>query len=212
MKNHDLLLVNVLVLVILFASSCKKDLTLPDVALNQNYSVISPNRDGIQDKMTIKVKLTTKNYIRYWEMRIVDDDLQPLYVKKSLGDLENLKKKYFLKKENVFIPEQIVWDGKNSSNKVVPDGKYYIQFIVMDNNKNIIDTKTMGLRVIYVDTVKPSAECLVENTIFSPNGDGNKDSAMFSLTIAHDALEEKYPELQEKQWHFDIEKLCIQGN
>jgi flagellar hook assembly protein FlgD/outer membrane protein OmpA-like peptidoglycan-associated protein len=170
----------------------------------QNFNVISPNNDGVQDDLEIEVEIKTVNFIRFYQMEVLDESKNLV---KSIGteeSLEKLQKELFLKKENIDLPKKITWDGKDNNGKVVIDGKYYYRFIIMDNKKNILDTETIKLGEFYVDTVKPDAGGKIEDTLFSPNGDGNKDTLKAEITAKYDSLETKYPELKGDDWNVNV--------
>ncbi len=176
----------------------------PDVKYQQNYLVISPNKDGIQEELVLKANFKTVNFIKYWEMQILNDKKEIIYKKNSGDKLEDLQKKLFLKKENIELPNEYTWNGKGSNGKTMPDGKYYIKFIVMDNKKNVENTETEKLGVVYIDTKAPIADVNIDNKIFSPNGDGNKDQINIALSITPDNLEQTYNELKGTEWYIDI--------
>ena len=79
------------------------------------------------------------------------------------------------------IPEFMRWDGTNDAGSVVPDGKYIFYIQAWDDNQN------QGFSTPYaimVDNTSPRIEIDVPdfyNLIFSPDGDGNKDTLSFGL-------------------------------
>ncbi len=175
-----------------------------EAAFTQNAQVISPNNDTKQDELVLTLNVKTVNFVRYWQLEILNEEKILI---KSIGTeepLEKLQKTLFMKKENIQLPESVVWDGKDKDGKLSQDGKYYFRFIVMDSKKNIFSTEQLGLGVVYIDTVKPAAEYSVENQLFSPNNDGNKDTLKYNITFKEDEFETKYPELKGKDWNVDI--------
>ena len=192
-----------LILMILISCATVQEIP-PEVKYQQNYLVISPNQDGIQEELILKSNFKTSNFISYWEMQILNDKKEIVYRNNSGEKLEDLQKKLFLKKENVVLPDEYKWDGKDSNGKLQPDGKYYVKFIVMDNKKTIIDTETVKLGVVYIDTKAPLTSVKESSKIFSPNGDGNKDQLDISLDIEPDSLETTYDELKGLDWYIDI--------
>jgi len=195
-------------ILLLFVFGCKtpntKDQVLPEILPKLKFLVISPNQDGIQDEEVIDITLKTSNYISYWEMQILNEKKELIKKKTSGGNIEELKKQLFLKKENVDFPKQITWDGKDINGQLQPDGKYFIKFIVLDNNKAVFDTEKIKLDYLYIDNGLPSAKYSIDNKIFSPNGDGNKDELKIKLSIKLDPMEIKYDELKGKDWNIDI--------
>jgi outer membrane protein OmpA-like peptidoglycan-associated protein/flagellar hook assembly protein FlgD len=196
------------IIIITTMVSCKtignKEQVPPDVAFEQNHLVISPNSDGIQDELVVTTSITTENFIRYWQFEVLDNDKNIIYTKGSSISLAELQEKVFLKRESILLPESVSWDGTDSSNKKVADGKYYYRIIVMDNRKQVFSTETLGLSHLYIDTAVPSADFTVDNQIFSPNGDGNKDSVTVSLLIMNDPVEASNDEIKGKDWKVDV--------
>ncbi len=195
----------VLISMLILITSCKPDMIPPNASYEQNYPAISPNRDGIQDRLIITVDLASKNFIRYWEMQVLNEEKQIVYTKNSGENLDKLKKKLFMKRQNIIIPNEYVWDGKDSNGILLDDGKYYYKFIVMDNKKNVLDTENIGLGVVYIDTLRSKAEYQVINPVFSPNNDGNKDKMEIKLSISPDETQKKYKELNGNDWICQIE-------
>ncbi len=147
---------------------------------------ISPNYDGAQDSVTIDMNVKDNTQLRDWEVAIVDE--QGTIVKKYVSpDIRALKGKLTFmkvmgkmieKKKEVPVPQKIVWDGKNDAGQPVKDGAYKIVLTARDENKNT--TKTAA-KTIVIDTVAPKAEIKSDLMLFSPNGDGVKDTVSFSL-------------------------------
>lgn len=80
-------------------------------------------------------------------------------------------------------PSSIKFDGLGTDSKVLEDGEYKITFVSSFNNGQSAEIS----RKFTVDTTKPRASVHVSNEIFSPDGDGNKDS----LTIFQEGSKEK---------------------
>jgi flagellar hook assembly protein FlgD/outer membrane protein OmpA-like peptidoglycan-associated protein len=185
--------------------ACKKEELPPDLKIDQNYKVISPNQDGIQDELILSSNIKSKNFIKYWEIQILNEKREMVYYKRSKGErLQTLQKKLFIKKENVEIPDSITWDGKNMYGKVQPDGKYIIKFIIMDHLKFVYDSEKILPLYVYIDTKPPVAENNTDLKLFSPNGDGNKDQLTVSLKITPDDLEKTYSDVAGNDWTIDV--------
>ncbi|MBO4546414.1 MAG: hypothetical protein J5700_02435, partial [Treponema sp.] len=71
-------------------------------------------------------------------------------------------------------PTQIVFDGKNQAGAQIPDGEYYAR--VNAEYLNGYKTPTVNSPIFTFDTVSPAATLLSYDEIFSPDGDGNKDT------------------------------------
>ncbi len=70
----------------------------------------------------------------------------------------------------------IEWDGKDDAGKLVPDGAYRYRASSMDKAGNSAQYTLSG---IVIDTVAPRIYLGADNTLFSPNGDGRKDTLSF---------------------------------
>ena len=71
-------------------------------------------------------------------------------------------------------PTEIVFDGKNQAGAQIPDGEYYAR--VNAEYLNGYKTPTVNSPIFTFDTVSPAATLLSYDEIFSPDGDGNKDT------------------------------------
>lgn len=203
MKKVELLCITACIIAIF---GCKSAGTGGQIgaAFTQNTSVISPNNDAKQDELELVLNVKTPNFIRYWQFELLNEEKTII---KKIGTeelLEKLQKSLFFKKENIPLPEKIIWDGKDNDGKLVKDGKYYFRFVVMDNKKNVFSTESAALGTVFVDTVKPVFDHTVDNQLFSPNGDGNKDQMSVNVTFKEDELEIKYPELKGNEYQADI--------
>jgi flagellar hook assembly protein FlgD/outer membrane protein OmpA-like peptidoglycan-associated protein len=182
----------------------KSDIIPIQPNFKQSSEVISPNSDGIKDDLAIEGEIKSDNFIRYFRMEILDETKTIVRSIGSEESLEKLQKELFLKKENIEIPKKIIWNGKDDEGKVVKDGKYFFRFVIMDNKKNVYNSESVKLGEVYVDTAKPDADCRIDDLLFSPNNDGNKDTLKADITVKYDALETKYPELKGDDWNVDI--------
>jgi flagellar hook assembly protein FlgD len=72
----------------------------------------------------------------------------------------------------------IVWDGKDSSGRTVADGTYTLEALFRDRADNPASYKAN----ITVDTVAPVVDASIDKTVFSPDGDGYKDT--FTATVS----------------------------
>lgn len=193
-----------IIILTIFILGCKEKIP-PEMIFSQNSIAISPNNDGVLDELIIQSSIKTDNILVFWKMEIVDDKGAIVYFKNEGGELEKkMKKLFFGKNDYVKLPESVSWDGKDNNSKKVNDGKYNIRFIVMDNKKNVLNTEKLKPAYVFVDTIPPDTEFSVENDIFSPNNDGNKDSLYVNFKVNPDALETAYGEMSGKEWKIDI--------
>ena len=90
-------------------------------------------------------------------------------------------KSYAGQKDSV-PPTEIVFDGKNQAGAQIPDGEYYAR--VNAEYLNGYKAPTVNSPIFTFDTVPPAATLVSYDEIFSPDGDGTKDT--FTLKQAAD--------------------------
>jgi outer membrane protein OmpA-like peptidoglycan-associated protein/flagellar hook assembly protein FlgD len=158
----------------------------PITKISSSEKYISPNYDGKQDFLVFKTEVEDKSTIKGWKLQILNsnDDLVKEYRMSERDIDESLSLKGFFmkiwqKKESMFVPENILWDGADYTKKIVPDGKYSYSFTAWDERDNISAAKT---GTVYVDNTSPEAQA-ESDTLFSPNGDNKKDTLEIKLTI-----------------------------
>lgn len=153
---------------------------------------ISPNNDGVSDELSVPLSLSDSRYIQGYRMVIRDSQGRDIAIKKNKElrpeneefSFSSLWKRLTEVRRNVEIPEYLIWDGRTDQGAVAPDGEYTFFVEAWDDNGN---RGRSGFYRVIVDNTPP--EITIENPedlIFSPNGDGNKDS----LSIVQTGSEE----------------------
>jgi outer membrane protein OmpA-like peptidoglycan-associated protein/flagellar hook assembly protein FlgD len=74
------------------------------------------------------------------------------------------------------IQDSFTWNGIDDEGNIVPDGNYSGLIEVLYENGN---RPTAATRTFTVDTEYPDVTVTAEHKLFSPNGDGNKDTVIF---------------------------------
>lgn len=163
------------------------DREAPVIAVTPDYTYISPNYDGVQDHAMFDIDVTDRSRIKGWRLQVTDErDMVVREFKVSEREMEeNLTpmlfiKRFFSSKDALTVPETIMWDGADASGKKLPDGRYRYHFFAWDERDNIAPVKS-GYMV--VDTTVPDAVLDADSLIFSPNGDGNKDTLVVKQKI-----------------------------
>lgn len=161
----------------------------PEAEITASESYFSPNFDDSQDELVLTFDVKDNTLVDGWEVEVLDSEGNVIRTYKSVNELgvsdlsvKKFFKQIFSKKESVEIPESIVWDGQNSDGDVVSDGVYSYVLKSWDENNNISET-TAG--TVVIDTVVPTVSAEADFVLFSPNGDGAKDSLTFSLKSAN---------------------------
>ena len=103
--------------------SCSIKLTSPE---------ITPNGDGINDKVIIDVDGVFSN-------RDVKTKRWTLIVKKDLTSKDNIIRAF---SGGDIPPSSILWDGRDTNGQLVEDGTYYIQFFLVDTIDRVVSSST----------------------------------------------------------------------
>jgi flagellar hook assembly protein FlgD len=141
---------------------------------------LSPNSDGRQDNWDEELSVTDESAISLMRMRLLQDgeerfsqswELEPVREQSIYG----IVREVFQGVQTVVIPESILISGKDSGGAVLPDGSYQLEISAVDILGN---TTVLTPSEIVIDTADPLIvieDMTVEEKIFSPNNDGNKD-------------------------------------
>lgn len=119
---------------------------------------ISPNNDGVQDNLTIPLKISDKHLIKSWSLVIENSDgkiIRTIGNKVALPEKVNAKsffKQLATPKTGVEVPAAVAWNGAMDNGENAPDGTYYYYFEATDDNGNTGKTKKY---TVVVDTQAP---------------------------------------------------------
>ncbi len=127
------------------------------VMLSREYPVFSPNSDGIKDTITFYPELRKKDGVEKYRFSVSDSSGQEVFVKEGQGSL----------------PERFVWDGKEMVGNISSGKSYRAGLDILYINGN---NPSAGTPLFSIDTEYPVLEVSSAYVLFSPNGDGKKDS------------------------------------
>ena len=130
------------------------------VGLNIDHPAFSPNEDGVKDELTFGLEVPVKEGIVRWELAVVDS--------------EGGRRRVYRGGEE--IVKQVVFDGKDDTGRVLPEGRYQGRLEVLYINGNNPKESSPWFTI---DLTAPSAAVKADLDVFSPNGDGNKDVIVF---------------------------------
>lgn len=173
------------------------DKKAPSTQIKVDKIKFSPNYDGYKDEINIFPKFEDNSVIFGWKILIMDEkgNIVKIFEAEDVRKiryvtLDKIFSRLFAKKEQVKIPEFISWDGTDYEGKVLPDGKYFIYAICWDENNN--EGKSEVIQVI-IDTKINKFELkeTTEYDMFSPNGDGKKETYYAKI---------KYNEIDDDEW------------
>ena len=161
----------------------KKDTAAPVIGIDYPETrYISPNSDGVQDVLEFPLSITDERYVTAWACTIENDKGEAVRTIANKETLPQLSGSSFWKlltrvKSGVEVPETLRWDGMLDSGSVAPDGTYYFTITASDDNNNTAKTERYA---VVVDNTPPEVTVTPPSganaLIFSPDGDGNKDT------------------------------------
>jgi flagellar hook assembly protein FlgD len=165
------------------------DRTPPVVAIDYpETQYFSPNNDGLSDYLEFPLTITDQRYVNEWAFEIYNEsgELARSYRNKEMRRETQGFRNFFIElvrvKAAVEIPPSLRWDGILDSGELAPDGLYTFNVTAADDNGNSATTRSYE---VIVDNTPPSVEIeeLAEaDRIFSPDGDGNKDTLVIGQT------------------------------
>ena len=137
---------------------------------------LSPNFDGVLDEFRFDTMRFRDDKLRGWSLVFLDG---------RSNVQKEIRNRYAEEDEEILLPESIVWNLVNRAGDTVKDGNYVYEFYTTDRNTH----KELQVRgVIVVDTVPPLLDVTVEDLMFSPNGDGIKDTIPLQI-VAEKGIE-----------------------
>ncbi|MCB1175321.1 MAG: OmpA family protein [Leptospiraceae bacterium] len=129
-----------------------------------NYNAISPNRDGVQDFLLLRVvpRIEGLRQPITWDCEILDESGERVYYwradkrkKRIAAGIGNLFWPSDTDLEPVRLFDQLVWDARKESGHSVTDGNYEIRIRIVENTTSRIHTQSKTFRV---DTRSPEIE------------------------------------------------------
>jgi flagellar hook assembly protein FlgD/outer membrane protein OmpA-like peptidoglycan-associated protein len=130
-------------------------------------SYFSPNDDGVKDAVQFNLQIPVTTGIESWTLAVVDEAGS---TSRTFSGTKG-------------IPASVVFDGKDDSGKILAEGSYVGRLSVLYQNGN---NPTAESPQLTIDLTPPSASVSADLAIFSPDGDGNKDT----VTVFQETSEE----------------------
>ena len=171
------------------------DTTPPTIT--EDYSSpqwISPNNDGIKDSLGLPVRIVDNRFVYGYKFKIAAQDGtvvreidNPDYRPESQG-VQNVLDRLAAVKKGIPIPSTFVWDGRNGTGQVVPDGTYTFTITSWDENGNSATTASLP---VYVKVTPPQLalqQVTGNNLIFAPGGTGLKNALEITQTGSSDVV------------------------
>ena len=147
----------------------------------------SPNLDGVQDDLTLPISITDSGLVAGYVLMIQDEggnlvrtirnkDWRP-----EAGGIQGAFDRLVATEAGVDVPGSLRWDGRSSGGQIVDDGAYRYYLEAWDDNGN---RARSAMRTVVVDNQPPQAELRAGELLFSPNGDGNKDTVTIEQQLS----------------------------
>ncbi len=126
------------------------------VFVSTGTEAFSPNGDGRKDRISIFPELADRRGVTGYSVAILDANNEPVAS---------------IERRNA-PPDDVEWDGRLPGGRIIPDGEYQVSLVVDYLHGNRPGAVSAPFTV---DTVAPTASFSLGDTLFSPDGDGNKD-------------------------------------
>ncbi len=130
------------------------------INLSVKDSPFSPNGDGIRDFLTVAPYMSNSSGLLDWDITAIARDGSA--VRTWSG--------------TTAAPADFDFDGNGETGKVLADGDYQLKFRARYNNGQ----EAVITRNFTVDVTAPVAVVRFDIDVFSPDGDGNKDTITFT--------------------------------
>lgn len=145
------------------------DTSMASLQLARELNYFSPNGDGVKDNQTFTPEVPLPEEVTSWQIAIYQEGTESAAASLTGGP---------------GIPEAVQFEGVSDTGATLPDGEYYAEGTIEYKNGSTAEDATQSFTI---DTVKPEAEVSADLNIFSPNGDGNKES----VTVAQKTSREQ---------------------
>ena len=127
------------------------------ISISAAPAAFSPNGDATADAVIFVPTLSLASGIdRYW-LEIVDEDGEVVQTREASGQ----------------VPRELTWDGRTDSGSRSLDGDYSARLYVEYAKGDLSEARSSAMRL---DTTAPQATVRAAQVVFSPEGDGRRDS------------------------------------
>jgi flagellar hook assembly protein FlgD/outer membrane protein OmpA-like peptidoglycan-associated protein len=139
------------------------------VLISREFDAISPNSDSVKDFQNFLPQVSIKEGIDTFYLRVYSED----------GDLI---RSYTGRQD---LADSYKWEGLADDGSRAADGEYFGQLEIHyeNGNKPLVNTNSF-----VIDTVYPKVSSEPDKKLFSPNGDGNKDTVTFRNSSSFEDL------------------------
>lgn len=157
---------------------------------------MSPNNDGKADYLEFPVTIRDRRYVASWRFLVTDAsgatvrELRNKERRPETSGFKGVMNRVLDVASGVEVPATLRWDGTTDSGSLAPDGNYFFRVEATDDNGN---TAVSASYQVMVDATPPTVDAGTaeggDARIFSPDGDGSKDT----LSVLQDgSVEERW--------------------
>jgi flagellar hook assembly protein FlgD/outer membrane protein OmpA-like peptidoglycan-associated protein len=145
------------------------DTSKVEVIFSAEFNAFSPNGNGVKDRIGLSPKLQQRDGIDSYTVTVLNQ------AGRAVRTI----------RENGSPPEIIFWDGKDDSRRTVPDGMYKadLKLVYRNGSESKAETRSFEL-----DTRVPEAQIAADYTLFSPDGDGRRDTVLIRQNGSEEEL------------------------
>ena len=163
-----------------------RNVTPPAIALDTSGTrYISPNFDGVQDDLVLPLGITDKRYVKGYRFIVTDPSgvvVRTILNKEDRPEDKNFKNilsRLTYLKTGIAIPPTIRWDGMSDEGVVVPGRDLPLSHGGVGRQQQ--SRQDPGGTVV-VKVAPPSVAANAAYLIFSPGGDGSKETLPIQQT------------------------------
>lgn len=139
------------------------------VFLTADLDAFSPNADGVKDRVRIMPQLRVTDGISSYELSVTDAAGTTVRSFTGRGRVESV----------------FTWDGLSNDGRRLPDGRYRAEIRILYENGNKPSARSGEF---LLDTTTPKASISADLKLFSPDGDGSKDTVTFTQTVSAEEM------------------------
>ena len=137
------------------------------IAVRATDAAISPNDDGEEDSTSYRLQVPVLAGVERWELAVRNAAGQA--VRNYAGSTE--------------VPGAVTFDGRDDAGRLLPEGVYQARLELVYENGNRPSAESPE---VLIDLTAPTATIKASLEVFSPDGDGNRDT----VTIFHETFDE----------------------
>ena len=128
-----------------------------EIAVRAEFDAFSPNADNVRDRQRLFLRVDREDDVETYRVEVRNDAGEQVRIFEGRNELQ----------------PSVTWDGKAGSGRSAPDGVYRASLNVRFANGVEISAQSAEF---VVDTTPPSVSVSVPYLLFSPDGDGQRET------------------------------------